>query len=159
MKVRGYGTSRDIPGAEKHFEKSCSQGHADGCFHLGQMISGADEKFTKQNNITPRPEEGLKILEKACNLGCADACFSVHSYTMYGIPGIQKDLKKSFEFAKKGCDSGYHFESCENLMIMYRNGIGTLKNPKEAEKVQEMVDHYRDQLLKQRDMKFQRTEK
>ena len=158
MKVRGYGTKEDIPGAMEHFKKSCSQGYANGCFHLGQMISGADEKFTKKNNIQTNPQEGFKLLEKACDLGCADACFSAHSYVISGVPGIAKDLKKAFDLAKKGCDSGYHFDSCENLMIMYRKGIGTFQNPKEAERIQEMVDHYRETLLKQREMNLQRPE-
>lgn len=158
MKLRADGTKKDVDGAIKYLEKSCNENHGDGCFHLGQTISGADENFTKENNITPKPHEGLKILEKACHLGCADACYTAHSYIMTGVGGIRKDLKKGFELVKKGCDSGYHFESCENLMIMYRKGIGTPKDLKKATEVQEKVDHYREQLIKQREMNLQRTE-
>lgn len=159
MKLSAYGTKQDVAGAVASFKKSCDQGHADGCFHLGQMISGADGEFTRKNKIQTEPETGLKLLEKACDLGCADACFSAHSYLIEGIPGIAKNMTRAFALAKKGCDSGYHFESCENLMIMYQKGIGTEKNPTEAEKVKEKVDHYRDALLKQREMNLQRTER
>lgn len=59
---------------------------------------------------------------------------------------LQKDMKKAFAYASKGCELG-HMYSCVNLSIMYRRGDGVEQNAKLADKYKKKAQSMRDEFV------------
>lgn len=141
----------DIKKSFPYFKKACEQGSAEGCYHYGQLASGSDPKVVDAG-VKPDPKASIEALEKGCELGCPDACFAASSSYTFGENEIEKDEVKGFNLAKRGCEEYMHFESCNNLLIMYQKGIGTKKDLKAAKEVQVKVDDYVEALQKKRNV-------
>lgn len=147
----------DIKTAVKYFQIGCENGSPEGCFHYGQMISGKD-KVIVDAGVKPDIKASLEALEKGCSLGCPDACFDASASYLFGELGCPKDEVKAFNIAKKACDEFFHFESCNNLVIMHQKGLGTKKDPEAAKLVRAKVDDYVEQVTKKRNLEMGRTE-
>jgi len=141
----------DLKKAAEYFDSSCENNSPEGCFHFGQMVSGRDPQMIKAG-IKPDYVKSIKAFEKGCQLGNPDSCFSVSAAYMFGEIGVEKDDVKAFNFAKKACEEFNHFESCNNLGIMYSKGIGTKKDPAAFKAIQRKLDDYLDQVDKKRSL-------
>lgn len=128
-------------------------GSPEGCFHIGQVLTGLDPKVSA--HVKPNPQKAVGYLEKGCELGCANSCHTVTGIHSLGLDNsggnsVPINHEAAFKYAKKGCDDYRHFESCANLALMYRKGLGTPKNPELAKKAQEVWDDYIDAVTKGR---------
>ena len=61
---------------------------------------------------------------------------------------LEKDMKKAFKYALKGCELG-HMYSCVNLSIMYQRGDGVKQNAELADKYKKKAQSMRKSLYKQ----------
>lgn len=147
----------DIKKSVEHFKTGCENGSGEACYHYGQMVSGRDKAMVDKG-IKVDMKKSIEALEKGCELGCPDACFDASAAYLFGEIGYQKDEGKAFTYAKKACEEYFHFDSCNNLLIMHQKGLGTKKDPEAAKVVQAKIDDYVDQLQKKRNLDMGRTE-
>ncbi|KAI1297646.1 Cytochrome c oxidase assembly factor 7 -like protein [Halotydeus destructor] len=138
----GRGTTQDYQQAFAYFTKACDNESAEGCFHAGQMLTGTDPKV--KDHVTIDGKKALSCFEKSCRLGNNDGCFYAHSVYYHGEHGVKKDWKKAFNLIRAPCEENGHYESCNNLKLMYVRGQGTPKDLEKAKKVQERIDDYLD---------------
>jgi uncharacterized protein len=160
----GEGVKKNIDTSIFYFKKSCKMGFSRGCFKLGELLY----RWKKS------PEKALVFLNKACSMGykgvraCIFAslvilvdrstigessferfswkkeklftkfdaackqgiwggCNNAGLIVEKGADDTQVDLKRAFEFYKKGCDA-HNPVSCNLLANLYRRGQYVSKN-------------------------------
>lgn len=153
---QGRGTRKDVPRAVSYFKLSCEKGFADGCYHLGQMLSGKDDE-TRKAGVKPDMPKAMQALEKGCELGNPNSCFEAGCFYMDGEQlGQPKDPVKSFQYMELACNHfAPNFDACNNLLLMHKRGIGTKKDPEAAAKVKEKLEDYITMLNKKRFLEMQ----
>ncbi|XP_056648515.1 cytochrome c oxidase assembly factor 7 homolog [Diorhabda carinulata] len=143
---KGSKTS-DYKLAYDYFEKGCHLEEPDSCLNQGLLLITKNDKPELKQDVI----KGMQLLEKACQHQNGNACYYLSGMYIVGVkkdnlPGslfqkdynpeeylVQKNMKRAFEFALKGCDMGNMY-SCANLSQMYAKGDGVEKNEKLAEK-------------------------
>ena len=152
----GRGVKKNVPLALTHFAVACENGSADGCYHMGQMLSGKDDDV-RGAGVKPDMKKAMAALEKGCELGQANSCFEAGSFYLHGEElGQPKDPVKGFHLMELACNNfAPHFEACNNLMLMHKRGVGTKKDPEAAAKVQEKLDDYISMINKKRFLEMQ----
>jgi len=70
FKLHGFGTEKDVEGAQKLFEEACDENDPNACFKLGRTFLDGKEKHGVKRN----PEKAFKYIEKACDLGHPNGC-------------------------------------------------------------------------------------
>ncbi|XP_072393220.1 cytochrome c oxidase assembly factor 7 homolog [Diabrotica undecimpunctata] len=131
--------------AYDYFEKGCNLAEPDSCLNQGLLLITKNEKSEIKQDIL----KGMKLLEKSCNHENGNACYYLSGMYIVGVKKdnvvgtlnqkdynsedyqVQKNMKKAFEFAVKGCNLGNMY-SCANLGQMYAKGEGVEKNEKLA---------------------------
>ena len=154
-KFFGRGTKKDQSKAVELFRKSCKLGYGDGCYNLGQVLTGLDPEANKV--VECDQKEGLRAFEKGCEYGTPDSCFQASTMHMTGTDVTPENPAKAFEYAKIACEEYAHFAACNNLYLMYQKGLGTEKNESEANKIKGKIDDYLDMVKKGKSVVFGRT--
>lgn len=152
------GKGLDVPDygqALKYFRIGCESNHASSCYHAGRILAGTDAKV--KEHVTPDIHEAIRLLEKGCQLGLGDSCFSASNHHLLGNFGNTKNLLKAFQLTRAGCDKD-HYESCVNLLQMYKRGVGTKPDVNRAKEIKEKVDDLKKQRESNRGIKMQQTE-
>jgi serine/threonine protein kinase len=129
----GHGVVKDYSRAEKFFSKACDAGNGGGCYELGFMYEtgafGVDKHFPKALTLYSKacgigyvegceglgsmyglgegvPRDQLKAARydsKACDGGIARACSSLSDIYAFGAGGIEQDIPRAQELARKAC--------------------------------------------------------
>lgn len=76
--------------------------------------------------------KAVAMFEKACSRDFKNACFNLSGVYIQGMDGLEKDMKKAFEYASKSCVQG-HPLACANVSRMYKLGEGVMKDAQQAE--------------------------
>ncbi|GMF12176.1 unnamed protein product [Phytophthora lilii] len=135
-------------------EKSCADGHAAGCHHVGFMRTQGlgCEKVCARGDRYPTEvirvdaftlincvqdfAKGLEAFKQACERDDANSCNRVA--TMYLSPGLNSPIKRNIQEAKtyleKACDANFA-PACHNLAVMYKKGDESI--PKDQSKYEE----------------------
>ncbi len=97
------------PQAEKLFTRACDIGSSRGCWRLGLVAAGREEK-----------EKAVALYEKSCVGGWAPGCHELASSYEQG-EGVLKDVAKALELYTEACD-GESVESCVSAGTLYLGG-------------------------------------
>ena len=76
--------------------------------------------------------KAVSMFEKACSRNFKNACFNLSGVYIQGMGGVEKDMKKAFEYASRSCEQG-HPLACANVSRMYKLGEGVVKDAQKAE--------------------------
>lgn len=149
MKEPDYGQALD------YFRRACDADFPTSCYHAGRMLTGSDPKILV--HVKPEIKEAIRLLEKGCQLGLGESCFSASTQHLFGKFGNTKNLFKAFEFSKMGCDVD-HYESCINLMQMYKRGEGTQRDLPMAMEIRKKIEDLDEQRKAKKGIQMQQTE-
>lgn len=57
------------------FYKACNGGHIPACYHLGILMYFANGNKDKNEIVTKKQLDALKVLEKSCEAGDVESCY------------------------------------------------------------------------------------
>ncbi|GFO10711.1 cytochrome c oxidase assembly factor 7 homolog [Plakobranchus ocellatus] len=134
------GNKADLISALQYYEKSCDLGLGGGCFNAAQLRM--TDKVKSQQNT----DKLVALLDRACELKDGEACYRLSAFYLVGTL-VEKNLKKSFNLAKAGCEAGSMF-ACNNLSLMYRHGNGTQKDETLSQAAKKRAKELSEQLRK-----------
>lgn len=117
MYENGIGVEKDTKKAFSILEKAANRGH----IHSIYLLSFC---YSRGNGIEKNSEQALKLLHESANRGSLDAFYSLGYWYENNTP---RDLKKAFDYYKKGAEEGQ--KDCKyELGRFYEYGIETEKN-------------------------------
>jgi len=125
----GLGKARDIEQAKQLYEKSCSNGVSEACFHLGLLLQwqGADQAPTDAINSGAA---FVEYYDKACTGESAIACFMLGEAYSRGM-GIRTDKTKAVYYYQAACDN-FSMPGCDRLGFAYSTGEGVAVDKRRA---------------------------
>lgn len=122
--ANGKGTTKDLPKAQKWYEKAASQGSGPAQYNLAQMYHVAAQ------NDTHAYEKAKYWYEKAVESGVMQAHNNLASLYMEG-KGVKKDQKKAFELFQKAASMGESTAQV-NVAVLYAWGDGVTHDKMKA---------------------------
>jgi hypothetical protein len=100
--------------------------------HRGDKVRCEDvaDAYEEGDGVQLDQAKALEYYDKACQM---DSAYGCRSYGLYVDPvfeeyKVEKNLQASNMAYKKGCDLS-DAASCNNIGVIYRDGIGVEKNP------------------------------
>lgn len=124
----GRGGAKSMEEAFGAFTKGCDNGYSASCHNAGLMHHAG--QIGKKDFV-----KSAELLKRGCDAGNAPSCQMLSAYFITGMEGVEKDMKKAFEYAVSACEKG-HMYACANVSRMYKLGEG-------AEQNQELSDKYK----------------
>jgi len=124
--IMGKGVEPDDALAFKRFEKACSLGISQGCFHLAAMLM-------EDSPIKDKPR-AIATYDKACATGDQESCFYFGQHLLNPDLGKLRDPPRAKASLTTSCDAG-HAPSCRLLAVMFKNGDSGV--PSDLEKFEE----------------------
>ena len=94
-------------------KNSCSEGHANECFHLGVAYYNGEL-------VVRDKAKSLELFTKACDYGHADGCDNL-AWMYYNGDFTTQDKLKSATLFTKACNNG-NADACNHLGSMYYKG-------------------------------------
>jgi len=150
-----FDKASDLRGGLHAFDRACALGEQSACWMLGDM-------YFKGDHVPVDKKKGLDLLDRSCAGGYTNACSSLAGTLATDEAGPFKNPERAFRAAKQVCgplkgiscneaiqvmiDTGHPKDAfatsaaicpvwtynCEKLGELYRDGIGTPKNPAKA---------------------------
>lgn len=134
--INGIGCSKDVAKGIEIWKTAVVWGSSSAANNLYCYYAGE-----KQFNGVIDKENAKFYLEKGASLNDAMSCWNLaREYWGMGsnLNLYEKNEQQAFTYAKKAADSGI-VDACGFIGYCYANGIGCVKDPKEAKKYQDMT--------------------
>lgn len=141
--------------AYNYYEKGCAEKDPESCFHSGLLLISRNKPKAIERDVP----KAVNHITKSCEMSNGTACFYLSGMFMTGVTKtfekddkeyvIPKDMAKAFLYAQKACELKNMY-ACANLSQMYKNGDGTAKDPKQAEKYKKLAIEMQDEVKNQK---------
>ena len=121
VRVPSVGRDRSLSRALEVLGRGCDMESMGACNNAGLVYMNQKETA-----------KAVSMFKKACSRDFKNACFNLSGIYIQGMGGVERDMKKAFEYASKSCAQG-HPLACANVSRMYKLGEGVAKDMQLAE--------------------------
>jgi TPR repeat protein len=125
------GIKEDLPLAFNYYFKAANEGHVEATYECGLR---AEQGVGVRKNL----EKAFSFYDVAANLGHLESLYRCGELLSKGEEkageyGFERNLKWAFQYYEEAASKG-HPEALKEYIRCWREGIGTAKNPKMAER-------------------------